>query len=217
MLGLLISVLPLAIGSCLSPGIFALMIAILSNEKYAKHRAFAVLFGGILVAVFLAFIGYLIGTGELIPNDGEPSKKLNIGIGIFFILFALYAYYYRNQKEKSMLKNSGAASPKLARFFFLGFLINITNFDAVTLYTIAVKETFTYATSTAYGIIITFICSLFFLLPELLPLGTYLIYPKRTKEILEPLRKFLQNYGTWIIIVLFIVFGIYFILRGINS
>lgn len=215
MFGLLISVLPLAIGSCLSPGIFALMIAILSNEKYAKKRAFAVLFGGILVAVFLSFIGYYTGTGQLVPNEGEPSKKLNMGIGIFFILFAIYAYYLRNKKERSF-KKMKSSSPKLGKFFLLGVLINITNFDAVTLYTVAIKETFTYAASNFYGLIIAVICSLFFLLPELLPLGTYLLYPKKTEKILAPFKKFLQKYGTWIMIALFAIFGAYFIIRGLG-
>ncbi len=217
MLGLLISVLPLAIGSCLSPGIFALMIAVLSNEKYTKERAFALLFGGIVVAVFLGILGYLIGTGQIIPNEGDPSKKLNIGIGIFFILFAVYTYYYRNKQEHADFKKIKSTSPKIGKFFLLGVLINITNFDAVTLYTVAVKEIFSYDPSMIYGLLITVICSLFFLLPEILPLGTYLLYPKKTEKILLPLKIFLQKYGAWIIIVLFLIFGAYFILRGLNA
>jgi hypothetical protein len=55
------------------------------------------------------------------------------------------------------------------------------------------------------------LADLFFLSPSLVPLAIYLMYPSKTKTILEPLDIWLKKHGRYVIAGILLVIGVWLI------
>jgi len=57
---------------------------------------------------------------------------------------------------------------------------------------------------------------LFFVLPIVLPLALYLIFPKFAGRILEKINRVVLKYNRYILFLMFVIFGIYFLSKGLG-
>jgi len=108
-------------------------------------------------------------------------------------------------------------SRQLIMWTGIGFIVSITNFDAVIFNFTAAKEVGQAVISGAQKFIILTLGAIFFNLPIILPLSLYLIAPKFAQKILNPLNTFLKKYGNYIVGVIFLAFAIYLGYKGVNG
>jgi hypothetical protein len=215
---LLIKVIPLGIGSTISPVVFGIALTLLAGKHYPKQRTFAYLLGAVITVVILAVVGMLIGSGSVAGAALAPSASIDVLIGFLLIIFGIRALTAKPKGEKpGVALGHEKASPQLAKWFLIGFIVNITNFDAVVLNVTAVKEIFGSGAGPSYEIILTIICDLLFLLPVLLPIFVYLLMPNTARKILEPIRSAAEKYGKYILVLIFFIFGIYMLSKGLPA
>ncbi len=213
MFELLIKVIPLGIGSMISPLVFGIALTLLGGKHYPKQRTLAYLLGAVLTVVILAFVGMLIGSGAVAGSGLMPSASVDILIGFLLIIFGVKILLSKKEGKLDITLGHEKASSQLVKWFFIGLAVNITNFDAVMLNITAVKEIF--ESGTGYEILLTVICDLLFLMPVLLPIFVYLMFPDTAKKILEPIGGAAEKYGKYVLAAIFLIFGVYLLSKGI--
>ncbi|NYZ77723.1 GAP family protein [Candidatus Micrarchaeota archaeon] len=220
MFDLLLKVIVLGIGSTVSPVIFGVIISLLAGKHYPKQRALACLGGAVLTALIISIAGWAIGGDVLNLGAGFTSglRYFDILLGTMFLLFALSSLVARREKKPhEIIAEEKAQSPRLVKWFVVGFILNITNFDAVLLYFTEVKEIFQAGTAFAAQLLLDLLGGLFFVLPSLLPILVYITMQERAERVLKPIGVFLEKYGRYPVAVIFLVFGAYLLYRGLTN
>lgn len=210
MLELLVNVIALGFASTLSPVILGITLTLLAAKNHPKARTFAFLSGNLLSALIIFAVGVLVVRYAWVLTKSRKVDYLDIMIGIVFLIFAAWSWV-QNERASNIGK---AEHAKIAIWSLIGFVISITNFDAVIFYFTEVKEIFQASVSLISKSVLSIIGALFFVLPVILPLAVYLIMPDKTERVLRPVGNAMEKYGKYIVTTIFIVFGIYFILRG---
>jgi len=210
MLSLIFEVMALGLGMIISPGIFALAVIFLSSKTKPLYKSFSFLLGNIPTLIILFLIWFFIGTNA---HNNWPGavRFFDILFGFLLLIFAYRIYFSRERTVKKKKYSSG-----FLFCFVLGFLCSITNFDAETLYLISINEIFE---STATGVTKLFLSlysSIMMLVPILLPIVIYLLFPRVSKKVLDSLNKFLRRYGRLIVAILFTILGIWFLIKGFS-
>lgn len=212
MFSLLIKIIPLGFGAIVGcPMILALALLLLGSKNHAKIRTFAFFFGNLIVAVAVAILGFSLG--HSVPESAKPtmiSAIIDTILGLFFIIFGIKILFSKDHKVKEK-EESGY---KIVRWFLIGFLISVTNFDTVLLSLAAAKEIGESAVNEINKIILLIINILFFTAPIGLPLILYLIMPKLARPILEKINQVVFKYSRYILFIMFVGFGIYFCYKG---
>lgn len=208
-------ILPLDLASVLSPGILALALILLSKKEFALGRTFAFLFGSALVALGLAILGLNLGANvQDVHNTRVVDNIVDLALAAVFLYFGIRSLIKPEKTEKKpQAKNDD--SRHLLKWIIIGFVISITNFDAVLFNFTAAKEIGQSQIFSAEKIILLIVDALFFTAPILVPLLFYLITPKLTQKILDPLNLFLIKYSRFIVGAVFIGFGIYLAYKGL--
>ncbi|MFA6492637.1 MAG: GAP family protein [Patescibacteria group bacterium] len=215
MIALLAKILPLQLAATLSPGIFALTIILFTKKNHAIGRVLALLLGSIFVAIFLGFLG--LKTGQSITafsTHGKISVIIDFALAILFLYFGIKGLVKPDREKKESLGENPAR--QLGKWFIVGLIISITNFDAVLLNFAAAKEIGASGIILFDKIILLFVGILFFVLPILIPLFFYLILPSLAQKVLTPINKFLVKFGRLLVSIIFIIFAIYLIYKGLK-
>ncbi|MCL5432901.1 MAG: GAP family protein [Patescibacteria group bacterium] len=214
MLGILALILPLDLASTLSPIILAITVVLLSAKSHSKEKIIAFFIGSLIIGIFVTILGYNLGQKALMGDKhSEPSYMVDLLIGAFFILFAIKSFFSKERKTHPREDESGK---KILKWFLFGIIVSITNFDALFLNLTAAKEV-----AIAEGItqIVKFflLCMnlFFFTLPITFPILMYLLFPVVANRVLAKVNNFLLKYGKYIIAVLFFIFGLIFLYRGL--
>ena|GEM_PF-755648 len=215
-LELLVKAIPLAVASTMSPVVFGIAVALLAGKAHQIKRTLAFFLGAIVTVIILALVGSFLGGGEVDAGIKaiHPSASMDLVLGVLFIVFGIMSA--RPSKEKGTKVSKKGGKSGIVKWFVVGFLTNILNFDAVLLNITAVKEVFQSGIAFGQKIAITVLCDLFFLLPVLVPLLVYLVYPQKAKKVLEPLGVLMKKYGNYLAMAIFFVFGAYLITKGMG-
>jgi len=213
MLEVFAKVLPLAIASAASPVILGVAIALLSKKNFGGAAAF--LLGGVLVAIILAAAGATIAAGDdkAAESLGYPPSAFDVAVGALLLLFGINVFFEKPSEKRNMPDGKGGRH--MAKWLAIGFIANITNFDAVLLNVTAVREIFNSGIATAPKLELLAFADFFFLLPALLPVAVYVIAPSAAQRMLSPVGDAMNRYGRYVVGVIFIAFGAYMIMNGI--
>jgi len=218
-LELLLKVIPLGIGSTVSPVILGVTLTLLAKKDYLRKRTTAYLAGAVLVVVILATVGSAIGTGAMTfsKSTGQTTGLLDLLVGLLLIGFGIRSAFEKpSQGTQRLPVHDTASSAQFAKWFALGFLLNITNFDAVLLNITATKEIFQAGIHVPSALLLTGICDALFLLPIILPISAYLIAPNTAEKALKPIAAASEKYGKYLLMIILLAFGIYLLWRGLG-
>ena len=214
MIKTLLTVLPLDLAATLSPGILALTLFLLGSKKNGTPRILALLGGAIFTATIIAVAGLFLGS--LNPSQAKPgviSELVDIVLGILLILFGIKVFF---GKENRIKLNNDENKIGIIKWFAIGFVINITNLDAVLLSFTAAHEVGRSSLVVFDKLFIVIFNMFFFILPITLPLTFSLLFPRIAHKILTKLNGYVSKYSKYIVSLLFIVFGIYLLSRVIK-
>jgi len=219
MIDIVAKVILLGLASAISPVIFGAGVSLLAGRRSPKARAFSFLAGSGMVVLILGIVGSTIGTGTI--SVGKPSSYetgiVDLLVGFLLMLFGIKcALPKRKEKTPGISDSTETTGPRIVRWFILGFALNITNLDAVMLNLTATKEVFQSGIFPIYKLLLTFVCDLFFLAPALLPVVIYLIMPNRASGTLHRIGLAEEKYGNYILMIIFLAFGMYLLSKGIE-
>lgn len=207
---LTLQIMALGLGTIISPGLFAGTILLLGSKIKPLAKSLAFLLGNILSLLILIAIGFFVGA--FVNRGSSSARYFDIAFGFLLLWFAYKAYSYK-PNDKSVIKNENN-SPRLFLLFSIGFIGSITNFDAETLYLIAMNEIFESGAAVIKECLLVLYMSIMILLPILLPLIFYYIFPKSSKIGLGVINSFLKKYGRAMMVLLFILLGAWFLIKG---
>lgn len=171
------------------------------------------------LVVILATVSSAIGTGTVSvkKSTGQFSAVLDIFVGSLLIGFGIKsALEKRSQKGQKPPVHGTASSARFARWFLLGFVLNITNFDAVLLNVMATREISQAGLLLAGAVLLTAVCDIFFLLPIVLLISVYLVVPDAAEKVLSPIAAASEKYGRHLVMMILLAFGIYLLWRGLG-
>jgi threonine/homoserine/homoserine lactone efflux protein len=216
MIDVLIKILPLDLASTMSPGLLALTIALLAKKGLGFKKTLALGLGSLIVAIILAIIGLKLGQTVQDPNNTKIIDNIvDLILAALFLYFGIKSLVQKEDQPKTNLLDKNGAG-QLVKWFAIGFIISITNFDAVALNLSAAKEVGQAVINSTQKFILLAINSLFFILPILIPIVFYVFTPKLMDRIFAPLNIFLTKYGRLIVGMIFIVFAIYLGYKGLK-
>jgi len=208
------AVLPLAIASAASPVILGVSITLLSKKNFGAAAAF--LAGGVLVAAILALAGVSIAAGDdkVAESVGLPATSIDLAIGLLLLVFGIKVLFEK-PKKRDEIPQAGSAHRGNLKWLAIGFIGNITNFDAVLLNLAAVREIFNSALSTMPKLELLSFCDFFFLAPALVPIAFYTFAPEASQKFLVPVGSAMKKYGQYVVGAIFIIFGAVLIMKGL--
>lgn len=217
MLELLVKIMPLFLASTVSPGIFAIVIFLLSQKKSGFVKTSVLLLGSIVASILIVMAGYYLGHITIDPDNTHiVDNVLNIVLGIILLCLGIREMLVKDNHGQSH-KVVNDASINIFKWFAVGFLISITNFDSVVFIFTATKEIAQSQIDKISRTVLVMIGLFFFNLPIILPIFLYAMSPNTAKKILQPINAFLVKYGRYIVAVIFVVFALYLLFKGIRT
>jgi threonine/homoserine/homoserine lactone efflux protein len=203
---LLLKVLPLDLASALSPGIFALALILLGTNIKPKLKTFSLLVGTLIVGVGINLLGFELG--QIVDKNSGGSLVSAIIDLIFAIIFIYLAIKALASKDRKIKTHQAEPEHPALKWFLLGIVVNITNFDAIFIALNAAKEVSGSSVVAAQKLILIIVNLLFFTLPVTLPLVFYLIFPGLAGKVLSKVNRFVIKYAPYLIFVLLILIAV---------
>lgn len=212
MFEVLAKIIPLDLASTLSPGILAVTVLLLGSKKNPKLKVLYFFLGSLLVAIAIGLLGFFVS--KSVSSGFKPtlvSSILDLTLGVAFVI---WAFKILLEDEKKIKKRNGETS--LFTLFLAGFLVSITNFDAVLLSLAAAREVGGASLKSIYSVILIAVNTIFFTLPITFPVLLETIAPRTAETVLSKINSFLMKYARLIVFILFIAFGVYFTAKGLH-
>lgn len=213
---ILVSIIPLDIGAILaSPMIFALSILLLSQKYYPKVKLAAFFLPAFIVSALVTFLGYNLGqTIVRAPKGMSLHSTTDIIIALVFFFLALCSWII---KEKKIKVDKDAKGKKFFKWFTIGTLMNVSNWNALFLIMTAGKEIggLEDASQLTQWLLLS-VNVFFYTLPLTFPFMLTTFFPVFAKSILSALGLFLKTYSKIIVAGMFFLLGLIFLNRGIG-
>lgn len=207
---LLIKVLTLDLTAVISPILFGLVVFLLSVKNQPRQKALAVFWGALLVGILITVIGFLTGNATSgVHAQSKVAGIIDLALGLLFIGYGfkqLFGHPSRSRKHKEI---------GVRACFMTGVLLAIFN-DSFFLIFAAAKEVGNSNANVLERAVFLLINVFFFTLPIIIPIAISRLWPEKSKTILDKINLFLTNYGNLITLVLFMTFGIYFVIKGLG-
>lgn len=212
---ILLKVLALGVASAMSPGLLAITLALLAGNKDPLKRVLGLLAGGLLTALVILLASYFSGSNwNSVGESATHANFLDLGLGLVLLFFGAYPLLVKEKERKFGGLRKPSAHP-FFRWLALGFILNITNLDAVVFLFTSLNEVFQESIAFWYETVLVLVAFAFFTCPVFLPLLVYLRYPKTADKVLAPVGLCMKKYGQAIVSLMFIGFGLILIHHGL--
>jgi len=218
-----IALLPLVVAMAIVPGRFLVLI-LLFHTKQAVVNALAFVAGMastmLIEGLAFALIFNLTGALSVEGSDGPPAiiAILYLVIGVLMLVMAAKQIFQKEDEEKAPPKwLAGIDSFTPGKSYKLGFgwLFISPKQWIFTLTTVAIifaANLDPLISLVNYLLFILIVLSLFFLL-----ILIYVVLGERAQTFLDRLFNWLKGHTQSIVLIVLIVFGLYFLLKGISG
>lgn len=220
MLSILLQTLALASSGLLAVGSMTLVILLLLSERGWRN--------GLGYALGYAGAYTLLGTGAVTlgyraaqSGGGQSSPVFSLvllALGGLLILLG-----FRNSRKPPV------ENPEPPRFFAtldgitplqafgFGALVTVLNFKNLALYLSALSVTILSGLSLAQKLVVAALAAQVFSLSVLIPVGIYLLAPRRARQVLDGFKNWLGRHSREIGIWAPLGFGLLFVLKGLSD
>lgn len=220
MVSLLLKITPQALGSAVSPTVFAVTMLILGSKSRPRARTAAYLTGALIVLILIGAIDlFVVHTAPAsVGTKHSPLEAiLNIVLGLGLLALGARTVLSHPDKTAEAKNKRSATQPRLLTAIGLGVVMMATNFSTLILYIAAVKDV-RYAKVDALmdaGALAYLI--LFATLPIVLPLVGSIVAPGPTQKTLGRLDGLAKTHSKQIGVVVCAIFGVYLLAKGVAA
>jgi len=219
----LMRVLPLAVGSAISPVVLLLQMATLASRFHAVARSLVVLAGnaGVVVLVTAVIIvgdrrdDASVATGGI----GEVGAWIRIVLAVLLALTAMRLALGGHTESHQEPTDEGVADPGIrpGRYLLLGVAAMATNATSMVLFIPAVHTAVTASLSAPGELLVVVVLWLFILLPAFIPLMAFGALGSKGPAVIAQFGTWLRTHNRTIGIVVSTVFAIYLGWAGFSA
>jgi hypothetical protein len=216
LLHLLLTVLPFALASMVSPLAIIAVMAVLSAKT--RRALKAVFFAITYAAVFSAICLVLVAVGSAAIIGGKPSPAI-VGVDVVLGVILLYVAGRSLTKGVStaLLRSFDPDAMSAAAVVSMGVLLSASNFSSL-IPALAASKDIGVATVPPFDKIV----ALVFLIAIAVswvwaPVAVYLVTPNNFDRLLDPVIRFLRRYGGQLMAAVLFLIGLYLIVRGVTG
>ncbi len=220
MLKTLIQSLVLASTGLLSVGSITIVILLLISKRDWKN-GLAYALGYTAAYTFIGIAVVVLGYRASENGEGEASILIPILLLIFgTILIWVALKNWRKPKSEEEKESrfltmiDGITAPKA---FGFGAMVTVINFKNLALFMSALSVVILSELVLTEKIIITLLVALVFCLSVIIPVLIYVLFPKRSTDLLKAIKDGLNKYSRPIGIGLPLFFGFVFLMKGITE
>ena len=210
---LLLTVLPFALASMVSPLAVITVMEVLSTTT--RRALNAVLFAITYATVFSAVCFLLLAIGSAATSGGKPSV-VTVGIDVVFGLVLLF------EAGRSLTKGSTSRSfdpdaMNLTAVVSMGVFFSASNFSSL-IPALAASKDIGVAAVPPFDKAVAFVFLLAIALSWVwVPVAIYLVTPKNFDRLLDPVIRLLRKRGGQMMAAVFFLIGLYLLFRGVTG
>ncbi len=217
---LLFDILPLAFGAAVSPTVLIGIILVLSISKNPRLNGTAFYVGSIILLLIVVALGVFVSKGAVIATGGQPSETsayFDILLGILLLLFGIRKIRAGDKgpdKNRFAGDESKSGLGEFIKYMILGLGMFVINFTTTILVFAAGKEIGLSTAPLIDKLIVIIILTIITLIVVEIPLLVAIIFPKTANKLLEPINRWMQKNGKYLMAAIIFVFGIYLLAKG---
>jgi threonine/homoserine/homoserine lactone efflux protein len=198
------------LGASISPVAITLLITVMFRD-HAKRNSLLFLFGFTLTllaigAVFVTFF-HAAGSGGTSKIDGY----IDISLGV--ICFALVPFAIK--KKSKPPKEAGEQELRAYMAFTRGIIAMLINTSTLVIYIAGMHEISSAKLGLDDTILAMAVLTSITLVTLIVPIAIYFIFPQRSQKVLNSARTWLLGHAKVIGAVILVIFGAYFLTKGI--
>jgi hypothetical protein len=215
---LLPQLIVLAVGGSVAPPLFLLTILLLGSQR-SLLNATALVLGYFAVCATIGIVGLILFAGAV----GAAGIASTVGRGMSFIVGSLLIVL----GLRSLLLNTSDRAASTARWmesvryitpakaFGIGMALFPIQIKNLAIFIACMNLIATANLSLGVSIVALVVVLMVFAVPVLVLIGLYAAVPQRASNMLGSLRVWMQNNNRTITVVLCLVFGAFFLARGL--
>jgi hypothetical protein len=210
---LLLTVLPFALASMVSP---LAVISVMTVLSATKRRAFkAILFTITYATVFSALCLLLVAIGSAATTGGKPSA-VTAGIDLFLGVALLYTAGRSLTKERATWSFDPDSMSAVA-VVSMAVIFSASNISSL-IPALAASKDIGVAVVPLFEKAIAFVLLLVIALSWIwAPVAAYLVMPKEFNRLFDPVRRLLRKRSGQMMAAVFLLIGLYLIFRGVTG
>lgn len=217
---LLFDILPLAFGAAVSPTVLIGIILVLSISKNPRSNGIAFYVGSIVLLLIVVALGVFVSKGAVMATGGQPSATsayFDIFLGILLLLFGIRKIRAGDKgpdKNRFAGDESKSGLGEFIKYMILGLGMFVINFTTTILVFAAGKEIGLSTAPLIDKLIVIIILTIITLIVVEVPLLVAIIFPKTANKLLEPINRWMQKNGKYLMAAIIFVFGVYLLAKG---
>jgi len=213
---LLLTVLPFALASMVSPLAIITVMAVLSATR--RRALKAILFAITYATVFSAICLLLVAVGSAATIGGKPSS-VTAGIDVVLGIILLYIAGRSLTRAAStpLVRSFDPDAMGVAAVLSMGVLFSASNVSSL-IPALAASKDIGVAAVPPLDKAVAFVFLLAIALSWVwAPVALYLLTPNDFDRLLDPVIRFLRRYGGQLMAVVFFLIGLYLVVRGVTA
>jgi threonine/homoserine/homoserine lactone efflux protein len=221
---LVTQVVPVALGSAVSPTSLMVLIILLSSSKNPKLSGIGFYTGSIIILLLTIFLGFLLHIGATQATGGHSNTSLewiDIIIGFLLVYLGLKSFFKKpkppEDKVRDVEEESRSKVVIFSRGMEIGLGIFLINFSTTLLVFDASRHIASSAVPWDGKLMVIIVLILISLILVEVPLLLYLLIPDRADVILSGVNVWMKKNGHYLAGVVFIVIGLYIALKGVGA
>ncbi len=221
MVSVLIQSLILASGGIVSVGSITLVILLLISDK-GWRNGLGYMLGYTISYSLIGIAVILVGFNATDNNPGEPGIFLPV---LFIILGTVLLWLTQRNWRKPAIEPENKPPSRLFAFidkttppkaFAFGAMVSVVNFKNLAIFLSAISVVHLSSLDLTFKLVNSVLVALVFCLSVIIPVLIYVLFPKRSNELLNWIKQTIETKSRAIGIWVPLVFGLLFLLRGIT-
>lgn len=218
--GTLTQILPLAIATGLSTGLFLFLVMILMKGKRQAADSLSFVAGVTLALVAVAAIMMFIAKPHDVTVHHPKSLShaiLDLALGATAIVLLIKTFMVRGEKKEKEKSGSRMDSWGPVQFFLAGFGMRLLSLDTMPPFISAVGKISIAHISGPEKMDLLVGSVIIGILPVLLPVLLFIISPVRAMAVLVPVKGFIERHKQVILRAILTLLGAYLAYSGIKA
>jgi threonine/homoserine/homoserine lactone efflux protein len=220
---LLIQIIPLAWAAAVSPTALSLFLVMMSLTDNPRLAGFSFYAGAIAVLLVTVFIGILLGNSLTSTGHSDPATigAIDIFLGAIIILIGIRNLFSKGRENsggaliKYLLVDSAASNfTKFKRFFTVGLLTFLINFSTAIFVLAAGRQIGLAKTGLLPDFTAILVLTIITLVVIEVPLLFLLIFPKTARKATEPINRWINKNGNYLIALFLLAIGVLVMYNG---
>jgi hypothetical protein len=220
MIDLLPQLIVLAVGGSIAPALLLLTILFLGSQRPLPN-ATALVLGYLAVGAAVGVAGLILFGGTAGAAGSTAStigRVISVTLGVLLIVLGLRRLFITRDPDASLPRWMEAVSSiTLARAFGIGMMLFPLQIRILAIFIACINLIAAASFRTQESIVALVLALLIFAIPVLVLIGLYAAVPQRASSMLESLRRWLEKNNRAITVVLCLVFGAFFLVRGFSG